>query len=250
MADSETIFGTNPVLEALRAGQQIDKILLADRPGDRRLHEIVQQAKKRRIPCQRVSKQELQAVAGAAKTQGVVAFVQDLGYVSVRDILAQSQAQDEPALLACLDGIEDPHNLGAILRSADGAGLHGVIIPKRRAASVTGTVAKTSAGAASHVLTAKVSNLNYAIDDLKREGLWFVGADQDGERSYADVDMSGPIGIVVGAEGQGLHRLVREKCDFLVKIPMYGKVNSLNASVAAALLFFEARRQRERKGGG
>ncbi len=241
---SEIIFGRNPVLEALRAGSTIEKILVDDNLSHPRLGEILTLARARKTTIQKVPRQKLIAVAGQEKTQGVVAYIADSQYATVADIFHESSVRNEPPLIACLDGIEDPHNLGAILRSADGAGFHGVVLPKRRSAGTSGIVAKTSAGASVHVLTAQVSNLNYTLDALKKQNVWCVGADQEGTQTYYEADLTGPLAVVVGAEGKGLHRLVREKCDFLVRIPMFGRVNSLNASVAAALLFFEIRRQR------
>jgi len=241
----DLIYGRNTVLEVLLAGQTIEKILIAEEVKRPKIFEIISLAKKNRVPIEKVSKRTLIKVAGTQKAQGVVAFIQSHSYATVEDILGRSQQLNEPPLVGLLDGIEDPHNLGAILRAADGAGVHGIILPKRRAVGLTSTVAKTSAGASAHVLTAQVSNLNYTIDQLKAKNIWIVGADQNASQNHFDADMSRPLGIVIGAEGGGLHRLVRQKCDFLVKIPMYGKVNSLNASVAAALIFFEARRQRE-----
>lgn len=247
----EILYGRNPVLEALRAGSEIEKILIAENVQHPRLTEIARLAKQGRVAVQRVPRAKLSALAPEHKTQGVAAYLSAGKYADVADILKLSADLQEPPLIACLDGIEDPHNLGAILRSADGAGFHGVIVPKRRAAGLTATVAKTSAGASLHIPTAKVGNLNYTIDELKAQNIWIAGADQEGAQLYTDADLTGALAVVVGAEGQGLHRLVREKCDFLVRIPMYGKINSLNASVAAALLFFEVRRQREiQKRGG
>ncbi|MFQ5652901.1 MAG: 23S rRNA (guanosine(2251)-2'-O)-methyltransferase RlmB [bacterium] len=241
----EIIYGRNPVLEAIRAKREIGEIHLVADLRHAKLAEISRLARKQGIPVKKVSKQAVLRVAGEARTQGVVAFVRGSGYVPVDEILRQSETLNEPPLIACLDSIEDPHNLGAILRSADGAGFHGVILPKRRSAGLTATVAKTSAGASAHILTAQVANLNAVMEELKNKNIWFVGADQDAKQAYTEVDLTGSLAVVVGAEGSGLHRLVKEKCDFLVRIPMYGKVNSLNASVAAALLFFEIRRQRE-----
>ncbi|MFQ5772392.1 MAG: 23S rRNA (guanosine(2251)-2'-O)-methyltransferase RlmB [bacterium] len=240
----QIIYGRNPVVEALRAGQRIDKILIAAELKDTKISEILSLAKINHVPVERVSKKILAEVASTSKSQGVLAMVQPTAFATIEDILQKSQQQDEPPLIALLDGIEDPHNLGAILRAADGAGVHGTILPKRRAVGITATVAKTSAGASAHVLTAQVSNLNYTIEQLKAKNIWIVGADQNAERIYYEADLSGAVALVIGAEGRGLHRLVREKCDFLVQIPMFGKINSLNASVAAALLFFEVRRQR------
>ncbi|RMF69268.1 MAG: 23S rRNA (guanosine(2251)-2'-O)-methyltransferase RlmB [Calditrichaeota bacterium] len=242
---TEFIYGRNAVMEALRAAVRLQKILLASDLPAARVVEIEKLAQKAGISIERVEKEKIAHLAGTKKTQGVVAIAPAHTYASISAILAQSEARGEPPLLACLDGIEDPHNLGAILRSAEAAGIHGVILPKRRSAGLNATVARTSAGAAAHVLTARVANLTATMKDLKSKGLWFVGAHQEGKQLYTEADLSGPLGIVIGSEGHGLHRLVRENCDFLVRIPMYGRINSLNASVAAALLFYEARRQRE-----
>ncbi len=243
---SEIIYGRNPVLEALRAKIPLKKIFLAKGVQDRRLDEIKQSANRRAIAVVVVDRSRLAELAHSEKNQGVVAVLAPSAATSVEAIV-QSQAGHEAPLIALLDGIEDPHNLGAILRSADAAGVHGVVLPKRRSASPGATVAKTSAGASAHVMTATVSNLTTTIEQLKKKNnMWFAGADQHATQLYTETDLTGAIGIVVGAEGQGLSRLVREKCDFLVRIPMFGKVNSLNASVAAALLFFEARRQRSK----
>lgn len=240
---NEIIFGVHPVLEALRAGVGVERILLARGKPSRALAELRRLAEKQRLPVQEIDKASLQR-RFPGNTQGVVAYVRSVVGATVETILQEARKRREPSFIGLLDGIEDPHNLGAILRSADGAGVHGVIFPKRRSAGLTGTVAKTSAGASVHVNTVQVSNLSTTIDGLKKREIWFVGADQQGTLNYTDVDLTGPVGIVVGAEGRGLHRLVKSKCDFLVRIPMHGKVNSLNASVAAALLFFEVRRQR------
>lgn len=240
----EMIFGQNPVMEALRTSLLIEKIWVVEKTGGAKINEIISSAEKRGIQIHYVSRKRLGELTGGAKTQGVLAFVQSRSYSTVDAILAKSRHLKEAPLVALLDGIEDPHNLGAILRAADGAGVHGVILPKRRSVGLTSTVAKTSAGASLHVSTAQVSNLNYTLEKLRAENIWILGADQNADQVYYDADLSVPLGIVIGAEGRGLHRLVREKCDFLVRIPMYGAVNSLNASVAAALLFFEARRQR------
>ncbi len=247
MPMSELIYGRNPVFELLHASDgSVERVLIVGPTRDQRLEEIQKLARQRHIPIKQLNRVEMDQLLRNNKHQGVAAYVSVPGYVEVEDILEVAAQRNEPPLLALLDSIEDPHNLGAILRSADGAGLHGVIIPKNRAANVTATVAKTSAGAVAHIKTAQVTNLNRTIDSLKEKGIWFVGADQASEQDYTQADLTGPLGIVVGAEGRGLHRLLKERCDFLVKIPMYGKINSLNASVAAALLFFEARRQRQK----
>jgi len=245
---SEIIYGRNPVLEALRARQPIRKLYMLKGARDRRLSEIEQRAARLKVTVSRVEKVKLLELAGAEKTQGVVALLARREEATLVTVFAEARQRNEPPLIALLDGIEDPHNLGAILRSADAAGVHGVVLPRRRAAGMGGTVAKTSAGASSHVLSVSVSNLSATIDQLKKtNNIWFVGADQHAEKKYTEIDLTGATGLVIGDEGKGLHRLVRAKCDFLVRIPMVGKVNSLNASVAAALLFFEARRQRADK---
>jgi len=242
----ELIYGRNPVLEMLRASATVvTQVMLLEGAQDSRLLEISRIARQQRVPLTARKKNELDRLVGHGKHQGVVAAIELPAYVEAEQILQVSAARNEAPLLAILDGIEDPHNLGAILRSADGAGLHGVVIPRNRAVGLTATVAKTSAGAMAHVKMAQVTNLSRAMEMFKTEGVWFVGADQDAPQDYTEADLSGPLGGVVGAEGKGLHRLVKEKCDFLVRIPMAGKLNSLNASVAAALLFFEARRQRK-----
>lgn len=241
---SDVIYGRNPVKEALRAHFKIQKILIAANLQHPRLDEIERLARQNDVPVQRAPKENLANLSGEVRTQGVVAVVESQPYATVQQIIEHSEKLGAPPLVALLDGIEDPHNFGAILRSADAAGCHGVVVPKRRSAALTATVAKTSAGAMAHVPVARVANLNAAIDELKRRDIWIVGATQDADKIYTDTDLTGALGIVIGSEGKGLHRLVQEKCDFLVKIPMCGKVNSLNASVAAALLFFEVRRQR------
>lgn len=241
---SEFIYGSNPVFEALRSEQKIETLWIAADSQDAVIMKITSLAKQKHIPVHRVPSKKLLEMTHNKKNQGVVAVIANSQYSTVDAILARSKELNEPPLIVMLDGIEDPHNLGAVLRTADGAGFHGLILRKRRSAGLTDTVAKTSAGASAHVLTAQVANLNFAIDKLKQLDIWIVGADQNTEKIYYDADLTGPLCIVIGSEGQGLSRLVREKCDFLVKIPMYGKINSLNASVAASLLFFEARRQR------
>ncbi len=243
----EIIYGRNPVIEAIRAGKSVEKVLIAEEIKGQIITEITALARRNNVSVERISKQKLGEQAKNFNTQGVIAFIKSQSYASIEDILNKSKELNEPPLLALLDGIEDPHNLGAIIRSAEGAGLHGIILPKKRSAGLTSTVTKTSAGASNYVLTAQVSNLNYTIDNLKKNNVWIAGADQNAAQHFTEVDLSGPLAIVIGAEGRGIHRLVKENCDFLVSIPMFGKMNSLNASVAAALLFFEARRQRKLK---
>lgn len=244
----EIIYGRNPVVEALRAKQPILQLYVLKGVKDQRLSEIEVRAARLKVPVSRVEKAKLLELASVEKTQGVVALLARGQETTLADLFAKARQKNEAPLIALLDGIEDPHNLGAILRSADAAGVHGVVLPRRRSASVGATVAKTSAGASAHVLRVSVSNMSSTIEQLKKTGnIWFVGADQTAEKKYTEIDLTGPTGLVIGGEGKGLHRLVRDKCDFLARIPMVGKVNSLNASVAAALLFFEARRQRAEK---
>ncbi|MCG8606003.1 23S rRNA (guanosine(2251)-2'-O)-methyltransferase RlmB [bacterium] len=244
---SEIIYGRNPILEALRAGQELEVILISESMQGPKTLEIQSLAKRKRVPIKNVPASKIVQLAGNSKTQGLAAFVTSQLYVTLNQILERATQCKEPPLVALLDGIENPHNLGAILRSADGAGAHGVIIPNRRSVAVTATVAKSSAGAAAHILTSRVSNLSQVIDKLKADNVWIVGADQNAKQAYFEADLSGGVGIVIGGEGRGMRRLIKERCDFLVKIPMFGRVNSLNASVAAALLLFEARRQRQAK---
>lgn len=240
---AELIYGRNPVFELLNSGLQLEKLFLAE-TGDSRQRELAALAKKGRIGIERVSKNRLTEIVGHEKHQGVAAMMVLPGFVTTEDMLALAKSRNEPPMIALLDGIEDPHNFGAILRSADGAGFHGVVITKKRSVGLTPTVIKTSAGAAMYVKIAQVTNLSRTIDVLKKQGIWLIGTDGAAQMNYTEVELTGPVGIVIGAEGKGLHRLVREKCDFLVKISMFGKIDSLNASVAAALLFFETRRQR------
>jgi len=245
--NAEFIYGRNPVIEFLRSGLAVKEIYLMSGNNDARLLEISQMAENAGVAARHLPKNKLTEIIGHDKHQGAVAVAQLTEMVDPLELLDIAAFRQEAPLIAILDGIEDPHNLGAILRSVDGAGLHGVIAPKNRTAPLSGVVAKTSAGAIAHVKIAQATNLVRSMEELQEHGLWLVGADQDGEQNYQEFDFKGPIGIVVGAEGRGLHRLVKEKCDFLVKIPMFGKINSLNASVAAALLFFEARKQRASK---
>ncbi len=238
------IYGRNPVLEWLRAGYPAEKLLFSRELSGAALQEIEKLAASRRIPFETVARPELSRAAGSDHHQGVAARILLPDYVEVDEILARAEQRNEPPLIAVLDCIQDPHNFGAILRSADGAGVHGVIIPKDNAAPMTAAVFKASAGAAAHVAVARVTNLSRVMDDLKERGLWFAGTDEEGDILYTELDLKGPAGLVLGSEGKGLRRLVREECDFIARIPLSGKVNSLNVSVAAALLFFEARRQR------
>lgn len=239
------IIGRNPVLEALRSGREIDKLMIGkDLEGSAR--KIVGMAKDKRIPIIFADKQALDRAADGGAHQGVIAYVSSYEYSEVSDILAAARAKGEDPFIVILDGLEDPHNLGAIMRTAEGAGAHGVIVPKRRSVGLTDTVAKSSAGAIEYVPVARVVNIARTIEDLKKEGIWIAACDM-GDTNYYEADLSGGIAIVIGSEGFGISRLVREKCDFTVSMPMMGKITSLNASNAAAVLMYEVRRQRDIK---
>lgn len=237
------IEGRNAVIEAFRSGRAVDKVYVLNGCQDGPIRTIVREAKKHDTVINFVEKDRLDKMSDTGKHQGVIAFAASYEYAEVEDILAKAREKGEPPFVLLLDGIEDPHNLGAIIRTANLAGAHGVIIPKRRAVGLTATVAKASAGAINYTPVAKVTNLGQTIDELKEEGLWFVCADMGGTSMY-DLDLKGPIGVVIGNEGEGVSRLVREKCDFIASIPMKGDIDSLNASVAAGVLAFEIVRQR------
>lgn len=237
------IEGRNAVLEAFRSGKPIDKLFVLDGCMDGPVKTITREAKKYDTIINYVTKERLDQLSETKKHQGVIAMAAAYEYVEVEDILARAREKGEPPFLVLLDGIEDPHNLGAIIRTANLAGAHGVIIPKRRAVGLTAVVAKTSAGALNYTPVAKVTNLTQTIKELKKEGIWFVAADMGGETMY-NLDLKGPIGMVIGNEGEGISKLVRENCDFIASIPMKGEIDSLNASVAAGVLAFEIVRQR------
>jgi 23S rRNA (guanosine2251-2'-O)-methyltransferase len=241
--ESLTIEGRNAVLEAFRAGKTIDKIFVLDGCQDGPIRTIVREAKKGDTILSFVAKERLDQMSETGKHQGVVAYAAAYGYAQVEDILNAARKKNEPPFVILLDGIEDPHNLGAIIRTANQAGAHGIIIPKRRAVGLTATAAKASAGAINYTPVAKVTNLVKTMEQLKEEGLWFVCADMDGGVMYGQ-NLKGPIGLVIGSEGDGVSRLVKEKCDFVTKIPMFGDIDSLNASVAAGVLAYEVVRQR------
>ncbi len=238
-----TIEGRNAVLEAYRAGRPIDRLFLQDGCQDGPVMSISREAKKRNTPVKYVTKERLDQLSETGKHQGVIAYAAAYEYAEVEDLLAAARQKGEDPFLILLDNIEDPHNLGAIIRTANLAGAHGVIIPKNRAAGLTATVAKTSAGAINFTPVARVTNLAKTMEDLKKEGLWFVCADMDGTQMYR-LNLKGPIGLVIGSEGEGVGRLVREKCDMIASIPMKGDIDSLNASVAAGILAYEIVRQR------
>ena len=241
--ESLTIEGRNAVLEAFRAGKTIDKIFVLDGCQDGPIRTIVREAKKGDTILSFVAKERLDQMSETGKHQGVVAYAAAYGYAQVEDILNAARKKNEPPFVILLDGIEDPHNLGAIIRTANQAGAHGIIIPKRRAVGLTATAAKASAGAINYTPVAKVTNLVKTMEQLKEEGLWFVCADMDGGVMYGQ-NLKGPIGLVICSEGDGVSRLVKEKCDFVTKIPMFGDIDSLNASVAAGVLAYEVVRQR------
>ncbi len=238
-----TIEGRNAVLEAFRSGKTIDRLFILDGCKDGPVQTIVREARKGDTIITFVKKERLDQMSETGKHQGVIAYAAAYEYAQVEDMLALAREKGEDPFLFILDGIEDPHNLGAIIRTANLAGAHGVIIPKRRAVGLTATVARTSAGALSYTPVAKVTNISATIEDLKKEGLWFACADMNGEVMYR-CNLKGPIGLVIGNEGDGVSRLVREKCDMVATIPMKGDIDSLNASVAAGVLAFEVVRQR------
>lgn len=241
-----TIEGRNTVLEAFRSGKTIDKLFVLDGCQDGPVKSIIREAKKTDTIINFVDKERLDRLAGTGHHQGVVAQAAAYEYAEVEDILKAAKDKGEAPFIFILDEIEDPHNLGAIIRTANQAGAHGVIIPKRRAVGLTATVAKTSAGAINYTPVAKVTNISKTIEDLKKQGMWFVCADMDGTTMY-DLNLTGPIGLVIGNEGSGVGRLVKEKCDFVASIPMKGDIDSLNASVAAGVLAYEIVRQRMTK---
>ena len=238
-----TIEGRNAVIEAFRAGRTIDKIFILDGCQDGPVLTIKREAVKHGSLIKYVTKERLDQMSETGKHQGVIAYAAAYEYAEVEDILQKARDKGEAPFLFLLDNIEDPHNLGAIIRTANLAGAHGVIIPKNRAVGLTATVAKASAGALNYTPVAKVTNLGQTIEELKKEGLWFVCADMDGTQMY-QLDLRGPIGLVIGNEGSGVGRLVKEKCDFIASIPMRGDIDSLNASVAAGVLAYEIVRQR------
>ena len=240
---SEQIEGRNAVLEAFRSGKCVDKLFILDGCQDGPVRTIAREARKTDTIINYVSKERLDQLSETRVHQGVIAQVAAYEYATVEDILAKAEEKGEPPFIFLLDNVEDPHNLGAIIRTANLAGAHGVIIPKRRAVGLTSTVAKTSAGAINYTPVAKVTNLVRTIEELKEKGIWFVCADMDGDTMY-QLNLTGPMGLVIGNEGEGVSRLVREACDFTASIPMKGDIDSLNASVAAGVLAYEIVRQR------
>ena len=240
----ELIEGRNPVTEALRAGTVIDKLYVARGETDRTLGRMINLAKKAGAVVVECDRRKLDAMSRTHSHQGVIAVAAAQAYAAVEDILQSAADRGEPPLVVVCDEISDPHNLGAVIRTAECAGAHGVIIPKRRSAGLTAVVAKTSAGAVSYLPVARVPNIPALLKDLQKQGLWIFGAAAEGDRSLYEADLRSPAAIVIGSEGDGMGRLVRESCDFLVSIPMKGRISSLNASAAAAVLLYEALRQR------
>lgn len=238
------IVGRQPILEALKSHQSIQKIFVQHGVSGPAIQQIKDLARERHVAIAEADRDRLNEMAGDLPPQGVVALLTEQEYLEAYEILAIAKSRGEIPFLLILDEIEDPHNLGALIRTAECAGVHGVVIAKHHAASVTATVAKTSAGASAHMPIARVANIAQTMDELKESGCWIVGTDAEAERTYYEHDYSGPVVLVIGSEGRGMRRLVKEKCDFLVKIPLFGKVESLNASVAGAIVMFEAVRRR------
>lgn len=244
MENSSYIEGRNPVLEALKAGREIEKLVIAKGNKEGSINKIIGLAKSKNIIIQYVDRTRLDSMADTNVHQGVIAISASYSYSSVNDILNSAREKGEAPFIIILDEIEDPHNLGAIIRSAECAGAHGIVIPKRRAVGLTPIVSKTSAGAIEYLPVAKVTNISNTIEELKKENIWVYGADVEGENYYYEKDLRGPIALVIGNEGKGMSRIVKEKCDFLIKIPVLGRVSSLNASVAASILIYDVVRQR------
>lgn len=240
----DKIYGRNPVLEAIRHGREIDKILIKKGGIDGSVNVIVKKAKDLGIIISEVDKQKLDSICGGENHQGVVAYTAVHEYATVKDILKKAADKGQPPFIIICDKITDPHNLGSIIRTANCAGVDGIIIPKRNSVGLNAVVAKTSAGAVEYTPVARVTNIAQTVEALKKEGVWVAGADMDGE-SMGKCDLKGALALVIGNEGEGISHLVKEKCDFLVSIPMFGDINSLNASVAAAVLTYEAVRQRD-----
>lgn len=240
----DKIYGRNPVLEAIRHGREIDKILIKKGGTDGSVNVIVKKAKDLGIIISEVDKQKLDSICGGENHQGVVAYTAVHEYATVKDILKKAADKGQPPFIIICDKITDPHNLGSIIRTANCAGVDGIIIPKRNSVGLNAVVAKTSAGAVECTPVARVTNIAQTVEALKKEGVWVAGADMDGE-PMGKCDLKGALALVIGNEGEGISHLVKEKCDFLVSIPMFGDINSLNASVAAAVLTYEAVRQRD-----
>lgn len=240
----DQVEGRNAVLELIESGKDINKIYIEKGEKQGSINKILQKANERKILVTEIDKQKFRQMAETPNAQGIIAIVPPFDYCDVYDIIDLAKEKNEDPFILILDGIEDPHNLGSIIRTAETAGVHGIIIPKRRAASVNSTVNKVSAGAVEHMKIARVNNINETINTLKKEGIWICGTDMDTNKYYYNQDLTGPLAIVIGSEGFGMSRLVKENCDFLIKIPMKGKITSLNASVSAGIVVYEAVKQR------
>ncbi len=247
MQEVDQVEGRNSVIELLESGKDINKIFITRGEKHGSINKIISMAKQRKIIIVEKDKKQMDSMAKVQNYQGVIAQVPPFEYCEVEDILEYAKSKNEDPFLLILDGIEDPHNLGSIIRTAETAGVHGVIIPKRRAAAVNSTVNKVSAGAVEHMKIARVTNISDTIEKLKKDGLWICGTDVNTNKYYYEQDLTGPIGIVIGNEGSGMSKLVTKSCDFLVKIPMLGKVTSLNASVSTGIVLYEAVKQRKMK---
>ena len=245
----DVLVGRNAVTEALKSGRGINKLWIASGDREGSVAEIAALAKERGIVVQYVERAKIESLAGGHRHQGVLAYVAPVPYAELEDILKAAEAKGEAPFLVLLDELEDPHNLGALLRTADATGVHGILIPKRRSVSLNATVAKTSAGAVEYVPVARIGNIAQTLKKLKEKGFWVAGADMDGEKAYYEADLTGPLVLVVGSEGKGMSRLTKEACDFIVRMPMVGRINSLNASVAGSILMYESMRQRLQKKG-
>ncbi|WP_416338847.1 23S rRNA (guanosine(2251)-2'-O)-methyltransferase RlmB [Mitsuokella jalaludinii] len=245
----DVLVGRNAVTEALKSGRGINKLWIASGDREGSVSEIAALAKERGIVVQYVERAKIESLAGGHRHQGVLAYVAPVPYAELDDILKAAEEKGEAPFLVLLDELEDPHNLGALLRTADATGVHGILIPKRRSVSLNATVAKTSAGAVEYVPVARIGNIAQTLKKLKEKGFWVAGADMDGEKAYYEADLTGPLVLVVGSEGRGMSRLTKEACDFIVSMPMVGRINSLNASVAGSILMYESMRQRLQKKG-
>lgn len=237
--------GRNPVMEALKSGRSINRIIISSGDREGSINKILAIAKEKGIVIQEVEKSRLDTLSVTGAHQGIVAYVSPKDYVEPQVFLDKAKLKDEEVFLLILDGITDPHNFGSIIRTADAVGVHGIIIPKRRAVALNATVAKASAGALEYIDVARVTNIAMTIDDLKEKGIWIVGTDSAAQKKYDEADLKGPIALVIGGEGEGIGKLIHDKCDFTVSIPMVGGVSSLNASVAAAILMYEVKKQRK-----
>lgn len=243
IAEDEMVYGRNPVLETLRSERDVNKLFVQEGLSDNKITKVINEAKKRKVQLSFVPKTKLDHLSDGGTHQGLVLAASPVNYATLDDLFEKAKEKNEQPFFILLDGIEDPHNLGSILRTADASGVHGVIIPKRRAVGLTSTVAKASAGAIEHVLVARVTNMAQTIDELKDRGLWIFGTDMEG-KDYRYWEVSSPVGLVIGSEGKGMSRLVKEKVDETLSIPMVGDVQSLNASVASSLLMYEVFRKR------